>query len=734
MPSPRHNAADDASSSGPADNSNSKMNPRRQGQHSDAGALSLGGGASTTAAEYDDNCNLPSAAAPPEIQIMYEDEQPGDSTFSSRRRRDRQPRRAAEHEHTMPHANNYNNNNDRPEEPASVSFPDQLAASALSGTIEFLKVAGGLTLNATGKVVAPPLHVTRTVLLPALWAAAVDYLSASTPIRAKDWFRILSSSVGHVTTVLKETERGQVFRQRLLLLGSDLLDCLSADTTRQVLVDGMAGFVKFIEALNTPETKAFLDQFTVLCCRLTQVAASGRSQKALHDAKTLAWSGVELLADPSSTAAFAEVTAYLCHALEMEDALLSGAFLMETNRPQRANRRRERDDYQRDTFQNKTTLLSHNPNVTVEQVILSSLGSASTADIATESDGAYHTSSGQPPPSPHVNQSGGWQSESGSLRQQVDEASSVMQTATTTSVVGEEGEEQWTDQAQSNVNVQVLRHEISKRAERLSSRRNDGDDIPHSIPAVTTVQDDHDDDDGNSDSPQTRERRSATVGDVGRATPAMDGDEDALDRFYRVLDNVMKEKRAEGIDYILAEYADSVDKVLCEGKVHKPKQDNHDQELLAQTIKSRMTAIRADINKGLDKDDREKLKQMEAMIKRNSWVVYLGIATVVGVILLWIALGFYGMYVLVFPSVAATATSSAPPQEVQRVPAPLPPPPRPFQYENEVVIRLVREVVHTDSRGFVLDRTPEQTQLSRERIEKISACISESVESSSEEG
>ena len=193
----------------------------------------------------------------------------------------------------------------------NLSFPDKIAASALSGTIEFLKVAGGLTLNATGKVVAPPLHVTRTVLLPALWAASVDYLGRSTPKRVKDWFRILSSSVYHFVSVLRETEKGQIFRQRLFILGGDWLDCLSADTTRQVLVDGMAGLVKLVEALHTPESRAFLDQMAVLSCRMTQVAASGRSQQVLHDTKTMLWSGIELLADPRSTTALAEVTAFL---------------------------------------------------------------------------------------------------------------------------------------------------------------------------------------------------------------------------------------------------------------------------------------------------------------------------------------------------------------------------------------------------------------------------------------
>ena len=121
--------------------------------------------------------------------------------------------------------------------------------SALFGTVELLKAAGGATLSTTGRLVAPPLRVTQQVLLPSLWSAAKDYALFLTPQRVQDWVRILFSSLYHLVTVLKSTHRGRVFRQRLVAVGGDLVDCASSDASRQVITDSMATLVKLAEAL-----------------------------------------------------------------------------------------------------------------------------------------------------------------------------------------------------------------------------------------------------------------------------------------------------------------------------------------------------------------------------------------------------------------------------------------------------------------------------------------------------
>lgn len=127
----------------------------------------------------------------------------------------------------------------------SSSFKSWLS----SGVLGALNVAAGVTLSTTGQLIAPPLHVTKTVLLPALVALFIDTLDAITPERAKDWFRILSSSAHHLVSVLGSTQSGQQFSNQFLVVLQDILRAGSSPETRQVLVDCMATGVKLADAL-----------------------------------------------------------------------------------------------------------------------------------------------------------------------------------------------------------------------------------------------------------------------------------------------------------------------------------------------------------------------------------------------------------------------------------------------------------------------------------------------------
>jgi hypothetical protein len=133
-------------------------------------------------------------------------------------------------------ANNSNNNN---------GFKNWLT----SGILDVLGTAAGVTLSTTGMLVAPPLQMTKTLLLPGLLALFVDTLDAITPPRVQDWFRILSSSVHHLITVLGNTEKGKLFSVQVYIVLQDFLQAISAPESRQVLVDGMATSVKFAAAL-----------------------------------------------------------------------------------------------------------------------------------------------------------------------------------------------------------------------------------------------------------------------------------------------------------------------------------------------------------------------------------------------------------------------------------------------------------------------------------------------------
>jgi hypothetical protein len=124
------------------------------------------------------------------------------------------------------------------------SFRDWLAA----GAVDFLKLTGGVALTTTEFLVSPPLQMTR-LLLPSLLAALLEYIDLVTPPRCKDWFQIVSSSIYHVISVLKHTDKGKEFRTQVGNVGGDLRELLSSDVVRQVLMDHMAANVKMAEAL-----------------------------------------------------------------------------------------------------------------------------------------------------------------------------------------------------------------------------------------------------------------------------------------------------------------------------------------------------------------------------------------------------------------------------------------------------------------------------------------------------
>lgn len=131
------------------------------------------------------------------------------------------------------------------EEPPSNSFKGWLT----SGILDVLGAAAGVTLSTTGKLVAPPLHVTKTLILPGLLALFVDTLDAITPPWVQDWFRILSSSLHHLMVVLGNTEKGKLFSNQVYVVLQDVLHVCSAPESRQVLVDGMVTCVKLAGAL-----------------------------------------------------------------------------------------------------------------------------------------------------------------------------------------------------------------------------------------------------------------------------------------------------------------------------------------------------------------------------------------------------------------------------------------------------------------------------------------------------
>ena len=127
----------------------------------------------------------------------------------------------------------------------STSFKGWLA----EGIVDILNAAAGVTLSTTATILSPPIALTRDVVLPAMLAIIVDTLDNVTPTIVQDWFRIITSSLYHLVSVLKSTHQGKLFRKQLILVLQNFIESVSAPEARQVVVDSMATGIKLADAL-----------------------------------------------------------------------------------------------------------------------------------------------------------------------------------------------------------------------------------------------------------------------------------------------------------------------------------------------------------------------------------------------------------------------------------------------------------------------------------------------------
>jgi hypothetical protein len=132
---------------------------------------------------------------------------------------------------------------------STTAGPTSFRGWLAEGIVDVLNAAAGVTLSTTATILSPPIALTRDVVLPAVLAIIVDTLDNVTPTIVQDWFRIITSSMYHLISVLRSTHQGKVFRKQLLLVVQNLFEALSAPEARQVVVDTMATGIKLADAL-----------------------------------------------------------------------------------------------------------------------------------------------------------------------------------------------------------------------------------------------------------------------------------------------------------------------------------------------------------------------------------------------------------------------------------------------------------------------------------------------------
>ena len=629
----------------------------------------------------------------------------------------------------------------------NASIPDRIAATALAGTLELLRVAGGFTLSTTGKLVAPPLHVTRTLLLPHLFAASMDYIQHATPNRVMDWIRLVSTSVHHFITVLVNTDKGKSFWNRMVLFLAHTVECLASDTSRQVLIDGMTCIVRFAEALATPEFETWLHQLATTGCRLVDAFASGRNKQLWHDFTQMVWSAAEVLSAPETTVAMAEVTAYLCHALEMEDARIYD----KSTSQQRSKLRRERAKRQQEY---QAGMLLSDPNATLEQAILSSLGAPlddgsehdesapSFVDLKQEDDESRLGDEGHNnTPGAHDDGTGDWDQGS-SVRQQVEGENKEQQDADT------EAEGDLYKRARDDINIGLLREKIvknetkprvivttippgavSKPERDVAESRDKNTDLEDGFgPQVESkklesekkrraLKHEAGADADFADKPNDgKDKEEGDAVDWPKATnPERKDGEAPVNHFFRVLDEVLAQNRETAMKWAVQEVEKKEGNRTGGRSKSVLSGVRSSQKNGSDSIKQRISAIRADLerkkagNRTSNLPFSRKGRLLFAMVILAALFAAMAIA------------GFacYGLYSFLYPGQAGSVSQLNVERSLLY--------PGHATTNQEIVIRVVREVVHTNKDGKPLDYPESRTVVSQEGIDRLTNCIAEAL-------
>ena len=200
-------------------------------------------------------------------------------------------------------------------DPAAVTNASADSSNPLLSALLFLTKT---SLSTTASLLQPPLQMTTAVLLPSLYCALADLLSATTPTRVQDWVVIFTASVKHLFGVVVQSRGGERLRGNVGRVGGGVVDVAATPAFRGLLIEGTATALSLAEALHTPEFRSLLGHGTALGCRLVDAASTGAAKDLMADVAEMVWGWIELGVAEETVVGVSECCAYLCHALEME--------------------------------------------------------------------------------------------------------------------------------------------------------------------------------------------------------------------------------------------------------------------------------------------------------------------------------------------------------------------------------------------------------------------------------
>jgi hypothetical protein len=616
---------------------------------------------------------------------------------------------------------------------SSPSLPDRLTATALAASIEVLKSVGGVTLSTTGAVMAPSIHVARTWVLPSVYAAWTEYWNATCPTRLQNWIRIVQSSIYHLYDTLKNTDKGQQCIQQFVVIWLDLVECLSSPTSRQCFMDMIATWIQFIEACETGQFQPVLRTIPVAFARFLDALAQGKTKRLVHDITyQLLPSVFTLLADETTVTAMAEVTAYVCYALEREYVELVGGETSSDDDVQKRHRRRRRH-LQRHRYQ--MALNATEGNWTLEEAILASLGQNQggvTTTYDDESDFENDDEKGDVVPqrilipSPTASSSQPRQQQ-----KQSDAKPSVHHPEDASSSSCDENDDDHHHKEKSKtahgdqhdnydyhngiVDTQFLRQGIHlQRQRRLRQQQQQRNQHRTPIPVETVIERDElasnkndygeeeasvvvDVEDLNivlsaqasnttvankrSATAKMARTRTALVSSTSKTTP-----EDILDTKMSCLDAETHTGRRndQPPQYNATSQTTNVQifhRVLDQVLTRKRK------EAVLESIRQNQGKKKSTSRFRSGQQEHIQSMKREGEISKNEgqFVIVVGSIVVLSIVLFWVGFGMYGMYMFFRPATPSTANPTT---------------------TSEIVIRVVKEIVHVDAEGRVLGEGP----------------------------
>lgn len=202
--------------------------------------------------------------------------------------------------------------------------------------------------------------------------------------------------------------------------------------------------------------------------------------------------------------------------------------------------------------------------------------------------------------------------------------------------------------------------------------------------------------------------------------------ETSVHHFHRILDQVLEQKRGQAVETFLNDHADGKG-IAKDGRAAKRQTraaaavtgptgtNSNDRVSVKDTIKQRLAKIRAEVSSGLSKEELGQVNRVETIVREYHVLVTIALVAIVVIAFMWIAFGCYGIYVFFNPSVQSSwnmaksalggHTTSSPSSAAQ-----------------EIVVRIVRTVVHVNTDGSIISQGPDSS-VTQEGYDKISQCV-----------